>query len=244
MWIYVGLQEPISYFWSNFVQDIRPGSDTFWDQAISHAVMASGRFLAAALCYFGIPPRITLGISIIGASLTSLLSMLLPQGNAALAMLILIVFFESPIFPTLFAMILRGQGKHTTLASAATTMAISGGAVWPSVVYAVERYGSNNGLVVIVVLYGVSILWPTMISSSGVLTRWVDPVWSKSRVMVPGDQGHSNPRAWNSPVIAGEQPVTSHPDMVSEVSPRSSEAAPTLSGDTPTLGKPSISVLP
>jgi fucose permease len=242
MWIYVGLQEPISYFWSVFVQDIKPGSDTFWDQAISHAVMAFGRFLAAGLCYFGIPPRITLATFTIGAFLTSLLAMVLHQGSAALAMLILIVFFEAPIFPTLFAMILRGQGKHTKFASAATTMAISGGALWPSVVYAVERYSSNNGLVVVVVLYGVSNLWPAMISSSWVLRRWVDPVWSKRRVMVPEEQGQGSPRAWNTPVLGHEKAFTSHLETVPWVSPGAAGAAPTPSELSPMPVKPSLPV--
>jgi hypothetical protein len=43
--------------------------------------------------------------------------------------------------------ILHGQGKHTKLASAATTMAISGGAVWPSVVYAVVKASLSRSYV-------------------------------------------------------------------------------------------------
>ncbi|RSH80818.1 hypothetical protein EHS25_006987 [Saitozyma podzolica] len=185
MWIYVGTQEVVSYFWTPLVQHIRPGSDPFWDLAICHGVFAFGRFLAAGLAYIGIPPRIMIGVFIFGEFLTSLLAMLLPQGSAALAMLILVLFFESAIFPTLFAMILRGQGKHTKFASTATTMAISGGAVWPSVAYGIDREHMGNSrysLLVIAVLCAVCILWPALLSSTRVLRRWVDPKWSKQRV--------------------------------------------------------------
>jgi fucose permease len=213
MMVYVGAQEAVSYFWYPLVNDIKPGSDPFWDQAISHAVFAFGRFLASGLAYFGIPSRHIIAVYISGAFLFSLLAKVLPEGSAALAMLIIVVFFESAIFPTLFAMILRGQGKHTKLASAATTMAISGGAVWPSVVYGVMNLHPDDatmGLIVVIVLYGVSMLWPAMLSSSDIMRRLVDPKWSKRRVARPregGESGGGGTVDWSSP---RDKPATAH----------------------------------
>jgi fucose permease len=114
--------------------------------------------------------------------------MLVPQGSLGVAMLILVTFFLSPIFPTIFAITIRGQGKHTHFASAALIMAEVGGAVWPSIAYGVHHGDSVNTLIVAVVLWGLSILWPTMLSLSRVMKRWVDPRWSRQR-SAPDDPG-------------------------------------------------------
>ncbi|RSH85420.1 hypothetical protein EHS25_004816 [Saitozyma podzolica] len=158
MMIYAGAQEAVWYFWTPLVQDAKPGSDAFGNLAISHAAFAFGRFLAAGLCYFGIPPRISVGVFTFGAFVATLLAMVLPQGSTPLAMLILITFFEAPLFPTMFAIIIRGQGKHTKFASAALIMAAAGGAIWPSIAYVVDQGNSRSSLIVTVVLWGVSML--------------------------------------------------------------------------------------
>lgn len=105
----------------------------------------------------GIPPRLVLFTYMFGAFLTSLLTKLLPLGHGALASLILLVSFESAIFPALFATILRGQGRHTKFASTIITSAITGGALSPSVVYRVDRVHQTNprfALRVVIVLSG------------------------------------------------------------------------------------------
>jgi fucose permease len=150
---------------------------------ISRGVFTFGRFLGAGLAYVGVPPRIFLGVYTVGGFVCSVLALLLPQGSAALTMLILAVFFTSTMFPTLFSMILRGQGRHTKFAAAAVTMAISGGAVWPAVIYGIGLHHPNTSrypLLVASVLLGVLLLWPTLMSSRRTLRRWVDPTWSKS----------------------------------------------------------------
>jgi fucose permease len=215
MVIYTGARDAVSYFWISLVQDAKPGSDPFGNQAISIAANAFGRFLAAGLCYFGIPPRISVGIFAFGAFVTTLLAMVLPRGALVLAMLILITFFESPLFPTMFAIIIRGQGKHTKFTSAALIMAEAGASVWPSIAYAVDQGSTRSSLIVTVVLWGVSMLWPGMLSSTRVTRRWVDPKWSKQRV-APGEPGHCAAVAPGSPVFRHEKPFTAHLDTVPE----------------------------
>lgn len=198
MFLYVGAQESVSYFWSSNVQAIRPGTDAFWMAAISHGVFAIGRFLVAGLTYLGVTPRLCLGVSVLGAFITSLLSLLLPQGTAPLAMLILAVFFESAIFPLVFAITLRNQGRHTKLASSALTMAISGGAAWPSVAYGIITLNptstgySRKSIRVTVALYAVSLLIPAAWTPR-TMRRWIDPQWSEP----PPRRGSVNSTGWS-----------------------------------------------
>ncbi|RSH85489.1 hypothetical protein EHS25_004885 [Saitozyma podzolica] len=100
---------------------------------------------SSGLCFVGITPRITIGVCMLGAFATSVL----------VAMLLLYCFFEGPVFPTYFAMIMRGQGKHTKFAAAATTTTIAGFALWTSVVYGIQQQRpafSRSALLVVVIL--------------------------------------------------------------------------------------------
>ncbi|GFZ47560.1 hypothetical protein JCM24511_05304 [Saitozyma sp. JCM 24511] len=152
MLIPAGAHEVVSYFWTSLVQDAKPGSDPVGTMAISNTAFACSRFIVAGLCYFGIPPRAIVGIFAFGSILITVVAMVLPQGPAALTMLILITFFESPLFPTMFGIILRGQGKHTKFAAAALIMGEAGGAIWPSIAFAVDEGNSLSSLIVTVVL--------------------------------------------------------------------------------------------
>jgi fucose permease len=214
MFLYVGAQESVSYFWDESMQAVKPGTDSFWNSAISHGLFAFGRFLVSSLAFLGIPPRILLAISIGGAFITSLLGLLLPRGNAPLAMLLLTVFFESAIFPLLFAMTIRNQGRHTKLASSLLTMAISGGAVWPSVAYGVVTlHPDPTGTVrqavkVTVALYGVSTLIPAAWQPR-TMRRWFDPKWST----IPAGRRESLPSTgWVWPQL-NEKGETAHNDV-------------------------------
>lgn len=180
MFLYLGAQESVSYFWGELVVQAKPDADAFWQQAIEHGIFAAGRFIASGLIYFGVPPRYILLGYTAGAFISSLLARVLPLGNGSLGMLQLLGFFESAIFPTLFAMTLRGQGKHLKLASTALTMAISGGAGFPSVSYAVQLSHPDNPrllLGVVIALFGACLLFPAVLCLP-TMRRWVDPKWS------------------------------------------------------------------
>jgi fucose permease len=179
---YVGAQESVSYFWGSISLAAYPSFDTSSSSAIGMALFALGRFIASGLTYF-FPPRHVLFGYMFGSFLTSLLAMITSPGPAALTFLILLQLFESAIFPLIFAMVLRGQGKHTKFAATGITMAISGGATWPSVVYAVDMSHMGNprySIRVTTALYAVATLWPVALSVNTVLRRWLDPAASRS----------------------------------------------------------------
>jgi fucose permease len=147
--------------------------------AIGQAIFAVGRFLAAFVCYIGVPGRLVLLVCAGGCLLTSALTMALPTGDGALTCLYLLVFFQGPIFPTLFAMTLRGMGRHTKLVSTGLTVANVGIAVWPSIAWAVGQAHVGNerySMKILVVIYSVAFLAFATFSLHPTLRHWVDPV--------------------------------------------------------------------
>jgi len=176
MFIYVGAQETISYFWAPISTELKPTMDPFWVQAIAHSVFALGRFVGSAACWAGVPPRLVLLVCIAGAFVTSLLALTLHPGSGAMGMFILITFFESAIFPTLFAITMRHQGVRTKLTSTILVTAVCGGGVLPVAAYGAQQAHLGNprySLVVVVVLYGVSLVVPGWLC--GGMRKWVDP---------------------------------------------------------------------
>ncbi|KAI2463637.1 MFS general substrate transporter [Annulohypoxylon bovei var. microspora] len=118
---------------------------------IAHASFALSRFLAAYLAYLSpthpkVPqPRtilsITTGLSILCGIVVVTLRPTNP--NLIVIPVVLFYFFEGPLWPLIFALGLRGQGKRTKRAAAYITMGASGPAFWPFVIYAVVQQGGS-----------------------------------------------------------------------------------------------------
>jgi len=183
MLAYLGGQETLSYFWTAIVQEIKPGvsGDAAWAyQEAALSSFAVGRFLAAGIAYLGVPGRYILTVCITGALVTTILASHLSShvagGSAPLAMLILSYVFESAIFPTLYAIVIRNQGARTKLVSMGLTIAIGGGGVLPSITYALRRQETTRGSINTVIgFYSIAMLLPILLNSSSVMRRWVDP---------------------------------------------------------------------
>ncbi|KAI1806828.1 MFS general substrate transporter [Daldinia bambusicola] len=118
---------------------------------IAHTAFAVSRFITAYLAYLSpthpkVPqPRtvlsITTGLSIICGILVAALRETNP--NLLAIPLILFFFFEGPMWPLIFTLGLRGQGKRTKRAAAWITMGASGPAFWPYVIYAIIEQGGS-----------------------------------------------------------------------------------------------------
>ncbi|TEA14230.1 L-fucose-proton symporter [Colletotrichum sidae] len=98
--------------------------------AIGQGLFAIGRFAAAGLMMF-IKPRYILMVFMTGIMIFIALSAAL-WGEAGIAMLSVVLFFESCIFPTIFTLSIRGLGRHTKRGSSWIIAAVSGGALFPS----------------------------------------------------------------------------------------------------------------
>ncbi|KAI4592153.1 hypothetical protein KJ359_011481 [Pestalotiopsis sp. 9143b] len=127
---------------------------------IAHTAFAASRFLVAYLAYLSprhskVPqPRTVLNISTGLSILFAILIAALRPSNPNLVAIPAILFFfsEGPMWPLIYTLGLRGQGKRTKRAAAYITMGASGPAFWPFVIYAIKEHGASYQIAFIVVV--------------------------------------------------------------------------------------------
>ena len=89
-----------------------------------------GRFAGSAMMKHIRAPRL---LSLFGvASLTCLTIVLIGTGVAPVWAIVLVGFFHSIMFPTIFALSIKHLGLHTKLGSSLLVMSIIGGAIFPA----------------------------------------------------------------------------------------------------------------
>ena len=103
------------------------GSDRY---AIGQGLFAIGRFAAAGLMMF-VKPRIVLMV-FMTAIMIFIAAAIGVKGEGGVALLSLVLFFESCIFPTIFTLSIRGLGRHTKRGSSWIVASVCGGALFPS----------------------------------------------------------------------------------------------------------------
>ncbi|KAI1750785.1 major facilitator superfamily domain-containing protein [Xylaria castorea] len=193
-WFYVASQETMSVFFrniltpsldapvvspTNMIRDTSAGQEglslsTADYLLIAHTAFALSRFLAAYLAYLSpthpkVPqPRTILnlcaGFSIISGVLVAALRPRNP--NLLVIPVVLFFFFEGPMWPLIYTLGLRGQGKRTKRAAAFITMGGSGPAFWPFVVYGIHQKGASYQTAFIVV--------PALLVISGLFSLFLD----------------------------------------------------------------------
>jgi len=158
---YVGAQVGIAGFFINYYRQARPDlSDTKAHQqgsnfyAIAQGLFAIGRFSAAGLMYITKPRLILLAYQTF-IMIFTIAAICVDTGHGrgpnwgGLAMLMIVLFFESAIFPTIFALSLRGLGRHTKRGASLLVASVSGGAVVPAILGNVaDRIGTRKAMVV------------------------------------------------------------------------------------------------
>jgi FHS family L-fucose permease-like MFS transporter len=131
---YVGAQVGVASFIIRFAEFTLPGTH---EKAAAHYLQAHlagfmiGRFAGSAIMQKIAPPRLLSLFA--GGSLLCLLVVLFASGTAAVWAVVLIGFFHSIMFPTIFALSLKHLGPYTKLGSSLLVMAIIGGAVCPAI---------------------------------------------------------------------------------------------------------------
>ncbi|KAF2720739.1 MFS general substrate transporter [Polychaeton citri CBS 116435] len=189
---YVGGQEINGTSFSEWLAVIAPGLNASNYMAISHTTFAISRFIAAGLGFL-VKPRFLLLFYFVGAIVFSALTVHL-EGDAGIAMMIMVFFMEGPLFALIFAQALRGMGRHTKTAAVFITAAVSGGAVFSPIAYAV--YSSGKGvrfsLVVAAVCYAAGTLFPIYLNLVPKAMKQCDPVKDAT---APGE---SRPSSTNS----------------------------------------------
>lgn len=130
---YVGAQVGVASFVIRFAQHTHPGMlDT---QAANYLKLhllgfMTGRFAGSALMK-KIQPAHMLAAFAIG-SLASVALVIFAGGTVALVGIVLLGFFHSIMFPTIFALSIRHLGPYTKRGSSLIVMAILGGAIVPA----------------------------------------------------------------------------------------------------------------
>jgi MFS transporter, FHS family, L-fucose permease len=131
---YVGAQVGVASFVIRFAQYSMPGLPE--KQAANYLKLhllgfMIGRFAGSAIMKRIAPSRL---LSLFGMSaLVCLAVVLLGTGAAPMWALVLLGFFHSIMFPTIFALSLKHLGPHTKLGSSLLVMSIIGGAVFPAI---------------------------------------------------------------------------------------------------------------
>lgn len=97
--------------------------------------------------------------------------------------LVLNYFFQSAIFPTIFVMALRGQGRRVKLSAAAQIVSIVSGAFVPAIQYAVGNASSTQrSLCVPAACYALSLTLPLYTTFSRAARHLVNPERRPSRL--------------------------------------------------------------
>jgi MFS transporter, FHS family, L-fucose permease len=131
---YVGAQVGVASFIIRFAQYSMPGMPE--KHAANYLKLhllgfMIGRFAGSAIMKHFAASRL---LSIFGASALACLGIvLLGTGVAPMWALVLLGFFHSIMFPTIFALSLKHLGPHTKLGSSLLVMSIIGGAVFPAI---------------------------------------------------------------------------------------------------------------
>jgi fucose permease len=176
-WVYVGAQEAVATSLNVFHEQVFNNSISFssW-HAICHSAFAFGRFTSAALnCY--VKARHILLFSYLG-TITFAALVMTQSGTAAQTTIVLLFFFEGPLFACIFVMALRGVGRHTRTAAAFLTAAISGGGCWPPIMYGVATgtgKGYQYGYVVVIAALATGALLPIWLNVHPVAQKLADP---------------------------------------------------------------------
>ena len=222
---YVGGQEAVSGAFQQYVSDVRPTSviSPFYYQTIGHAVFAAGRFLTA-LAGLVIKPRRILLVLFISLIITSALAMSL-EGYSAVAMVVLILFFESGIFSLVYSIPLRGLGQHTKLGAVLLTAGTSGGAVIPAIMSPVtDSKGVRYAFCVVVAVFAFGACMPTYLEVFHAAKAQVDPVHVKRRFVLNEEARQMRPKRASTLAAAVRRRGKKTDTMASDITAASDEA--------------------
>jgi FHS family L-fucose permease-like MFS transporter len=114
--------------------------------------LAAGRFISTPLMRF-VRPSLMLGVYGVMNALLMLVTVLRPGLVGAWAV-VASGFFLSIMFPTIFALGLKGLGRNTKIAGSLLVMAIVGGAIFPPVLGLIARQTGSLALGYVVPLVG------------------------------------------------------------------------------------------
>ncbi|KAK4042958.1 L-fucose permease [Parachaetomium inaequale] len=135
---YVGAQVAVANYFINFCKEAGRDSAMSSDLlAVGQGLYAFNRFVAGGLLTLpAFKPRYMLAVYL-GLCFVFIVAAMTTTGTTSVALLILVLCFESCCFATIFTLGLRGLGRHTKMGGSLLVAAISGGMVFPPMTGAV-----------------------------------------------------------------------------------------------------------
>ncbi|TLV03783.1 L-fucose:H+ symporter permease [Dyadobacter luticola] len=139
---YVGAQVCISSFFIRFSDKVAGIDEKTAAYLLSGAFLSFmiGRFIGTYLMRFIAPPRLLAIYSVVNVVL--LIIAVFTTGMFSVYALVGVEFFMSIMFPTIFALSIRGLGEKTKIGSSLVIMSIVGGAVFPVIMGQVSDISS------------------------------------------------------------------------------------------------------
>lgn len=132
--------------------------------AIAQALFAVGRFVAAGL-YMFMAPRKVLLVFVVLIMVFNACAMAI-WGEGGVASLSLVLFFESCTFPTIFALSIRGLGRHTNRGSSWLVAAVCGAALFPSLTgLLADHAGYHKAMGVPLACFVVVLIFPACLNT-------------------------------------------------------------------------------
>jgi len=142
---YVGAQVCVGSFFirfSKYVMDMPEKEAAFKWGSIAMVGFMAGRFTGTFFMKY-IKPEKLLGLyAVINIILLAVASFV--HGSAAVYALIAVPFFMSIMFPTIFALGIKGLGEETKIASSFIVMSIVGGALFPLLIGRISDVTNGN----------------------------------------------------------------------------------------------------
>ncbi|EFX04717.1 glucose galactose transporter [Grosmannia clavigera kw1407] len=163
---YVGAQVAVANYFIQFCEDAGRDSSSGSDLlAVGQGVYAFNRFVTGFLLMVpAVKPRYILAIYL-ALCFVFIVAAMNTAGNTSIAMLILVLFFESACFATIFTLGLRGLGRHTKIGGSLLVAAISGGMVFPAMTGAViDRRNPHVAMAIPMMGYILAFVYPVYVN--------------------------------------------------------------------------------
>ncbi|KAL7276411.1 hypothetical protein RUND412_000583 [Rhizina undulata] len=155
---YVGSQCAVAGYFINYVTEIKPGLTSAMGSnylSIAQGIFAIGRFIAGFAMKVT-KPRLVLLFFLAGC-IAFVAAAMETRGTTGVALIIMVLFWESCVFPTIFTLSLRGLGRHTKRGASFVVASISGGAVFPPLLGYVSDVSNSTRIAMCVPLAGFAV---------------------------------------------------------------------------------------
>ncbi|PSR79853.1 glucose galactose transporter [Coniella lustricola] len=164
---YIGAQVSVANYFINFVE-VDPSSFKSYGSnmlAVGQGLYAFNRFVSGFLLMIpAVKPRYIMSLYL-ALCFVFVVAAITTTGHTSIAMLIMVLFWESACFATIFTLGLRGLGRHTKRGGSFLVSAISGGMVFPPITGAiVTKHNAHVAMTIPMMGYILAFIYPVYVN--------------------------------------------------------------------------------